>query len=263
MRIVSLIVMVMHSAVVFAQFGPFTNNTVNAVSAEALAKNKLEIQLTPIVANSERYFDADGNKQKYTSERHYESSMYIQMSMGFTDKLEVGASLPFDATSLSVGAKYSIMEIGTKWKLAAAGWTSVPTTTRVKNTSEPKTTSDLVTGAVGAAIQYAVTNKMNVYFDVFGQNYFGDAVEEPLGDIMIDLDVDYSLTDRLSAIAGYTYQQSNFEESNQNSNRSTMSVAVLYVPVDSWNIYFAQQFDVAGKNNAAYTTSMLNLAIYF
>lgn len=256
--IVSLFsILPLHSS---AQLGPFSNVAIYAASAVTVDTNRLEVQVTSSQTWSSKRFSVDGGVVALP-EGTVESGLNLQLNSGITKDLEWGMGINFDGSSFNLGLKYKIADVTDKLMLATAAWTDIPTQNRTDWVKGDLNLGVVPALGVGMILQYAVTPKLNVYTDFYGQKYYRKVLPKHEINIYANVDIDYQFSDGLFAVLGVSYNKQRFAYPYQSNALTTLAYGVVIDKWERWNLFLAHSVGVMGidRNMGNSVTGILML----
>ncbi len=245
-----------------AQNGPFSNRTINASSTDIIAPKGLELQITPTVSWSKREFDQDSKNIKSESGT-LESGLSIQMNSGITQKLEWGLMYSVDVSEVGLGLKYKFAQIKNQLHFAVGAWSNIPTASQNDLKSGDKNPDHVAKAGISLITEYHLTKRMHFYFDVLGRKFYSDVEPAHELDFLFNLDADYKITDGVMAIAGFSFQQISYNNSDNDSQLGTVGYGVIFAHNESWNMCVFHNLDVFGKRNIASNSITAILTVVF
>lgn len=245
-----------------AQVGPFTNNALSAASGETVDSKTLEMQFAPEYYVSTNEFDGDG-KSVSLDEGILETGISLQFNAGITEKLEWGIGLPIDASELSVGLKYNLVNKNEKFFVALATWTDISTESRTWLINGTQYADNMALAGYGVIFQYGIHEKANIYLDIYGQNYLQTTLLEHKINMYFNFDIDYEIVEGIRAALGFAYENNNFKNTDFNSSLGNSSYGFFFEKWDNWSLYYAHYIDIFGKNNNSGNTFTFNITRSF
>lgn len=240
----------------FAQVGGVSASKLQTATVETIQKNTMEFEPAFVSIFFRKGWDENGNLinlSKNGDSLFVESVFAFRLTFGVGENLEIGAIFPTDASSLSIGAKYRLME-GKNFSYGLLFGLNSP----LGNTSYKLYRKSLgmilynLTIAAGAVMSYQFDEKLSIDTDFQYQRYIEKNIENQFHnyDIFIDLDCGYYFVPDIQAIIGFNYFRLNRDGVKGLNSKLTINTGFTIEKAKNFLIVLNLPYDIYGINTS-------------
>lgn len=244
----------------YTQVGGLSASKLGTLCTAPVPEGTIEFEPFFGYTTSTNYFDSNGNVQQLFSTpdsiRKFSGSGF-RFSYGLMNNLEIGVSLPVDASEVSFGAKYKLPVEGKLTMGLLAGYTTL-IGNQVYDLRD--NVHEMTPSFVGGFIMtYEFNDKLSVDFDAQYQKHTLKTIDGHTHGFYLNSDVGYYLMDRINFIAGLNYGYKVFDANVDNSHLLTLNTGIAIERAENFILVLNAPIDLLGKNE--YQTKGFGLAL--
>jgi hypothetical protein len=252
MKVLNMFVLL--GAIVFtnlthAQVGGISASKVGTFCAGTVPGKDLEFEPSYSFAKSTKQWDSDNklvNKFSTTDSAAIASELAIRCTYGFSDKLEIGISVPSDVSWASIGAKFNIWSRDHSGVSFIAG-INLPMGNRVYS-DKSYSLNDIGSFAGGIVISHQFSEKVLWDIDIQGQKLFRSAGVDNHSDLFINTDIGFYPKEHIQLICGMGYYNLFYRDANKNVFMIDIHPGISYETGENFLIVISSLIGLYGKN---------------
>ena len=233
---------------IIAQIGGISGSKISAVCVDVVDDKKVEFEPSISYSTSKYFWDNSGvlkNIYNSADSSNNFTGMNFRGTYGLWDKLEFGGSISTELLLSNLGLRYVIVQ-NKKFGFAAITGANIPLGNKPIDKSI-KTTQNTISAGLGFVMSVQFNKNLSLDFNAQGQSFLKETVEKNKGSYYLNADVGYYLfAHKLQPIIGFGYQNSKFE--NFNNNLLTIYPGLTIETGKNYILVLSYPFDVYGKN---------------
>lgn len=218
-------------------------------NAETVPIHKIEFEPFFEIISAKKAFNADGMLQDITygpDENFRSGTAGFRFTYGAFKNFEIGAVLPTDISSASLGIKYRLpFKVNTDFALLAGINTPFEAQSITRTYFTVSNTTAL---AYGMALTKSFSEKFSMDANIQAQNYLKKTDEKHFVDIFISTDWGYFVSEGYQCLLGLGYSLSDFEDDSFDSQEFTVIPGFTLEKAENFIIVFGFPLTVYGKN---------------
>lgn len=234
-----------------AQVGGISASKLATICTETVQYKSIEFEPMFAVSYTNQSWDGEGKLHSLFSSPDstmVTSEFGFRFSYGAFKNLEIGVAAPADMSGLSLGTKFRL-SLGEKYCCALLAGLNLPLGNKVfsKNTHYSDVTPSVAAGLVFSL--NLIEEKLCIDFDAQYQKYVKELEDRHLGDIFLNSDIGYFVTENIQLVAGINYSETRFEQSLNNCSLLTLNTGITLECAENFILVLNAPFDLIGKNN--------------
>jgi hypothetical protein len=244
-----LVGVVAFTNVINAQVGGISASKVGTFCAGTVPEKDLEFEPSFNLSRATKQWDANYKLvDKFSSPDSAEigSGFAIRCTYGFTQKFEMGISVPSDVSGASLGAKFKTWSNDNSGFSVIAG-INVPTGNRVSS-NKSNSLDEIGTFAGGFVFSHKFSEKLLWDIHLQGQKLLRNAGVNNHTDVFISTDCGFYPKEQIQLIGGMGYYTNIFEDSSLNSGMLEIHPGVSYETGENFLIVASSSIGLLGKN---------------
>jgi hypothetical protein len=232
-----------------AQVMGLSASKLGTYNTETVPVFKIEFEPFFEVVSAKKAYDADGllHTINYAPDENFiSSSAGFRFTYGAIKNFEIGAILPTDISSASIGIKYRLpFKTNTGFALLAGLNAPFDAQSITRTYFSVNNTTAL---AYGLALSKPFSEKFSMDANIQTQNYLRKTDKNHFIDMFISTDWGYFVKEGFQCIVGLGYSLSDFEDNSFNSQEFTVIPGFTLEKAESFIIVFGFPLTVYGKN---------------
>jgi len=229
-----------------AQVSGISASKLSAINTETVPFNSFEFEPSFLLGFSSKYWDNDShilNSFPTGDSLETISQLNFRFTYGLIDNLEVGFSIPGDASSLSVGTKFKIFQKN-KNSVALITGINTPLGNKIYRISNKVNSINEFNNSMAMGIVYSTefTENLSLDLNLEYQTHLNSSNNYP--DFFINTDLGYYIN-KIQIILGLYYESNS---NVQNSNKFTFNIGTTIERNEDFILVLNFPIDVYGKN---------------
>ncbi len=231
----------------YSQVGGISASKLATLCTETVGEKSIEFEPVFGVSFVQKAWDADKKLYSLFSDSVQNSAeLGFRMSYGLFENLEVGITFPVDLSVLSTGIKYKL-PFESRYSLALlSGFNAVIGNQEVDKLNKTLDNTSAYVG--GVAMCYEFTDNFEVDMDIQYQTLLKNVIEKHKGNLFLNMDIGYFVTEGFQPAIGFNYFTSFFSDSNNNIEALAINVGFTLERQENYLLVISVPFDVYGRN---------------
>lgn len=235
--------------VAHAQVGGLSASKVGTICAGPVPEKDLEFEPSFSFSRAKKQWDANNkpaNSFSTSDSVEIASGFAIRCTYGFSEKFEMGISVPADVSESSLGSKYQVWS-NDKSAIAAIAGINLPMGNRVYS-DKSNSLDDIGSLAGGVCFSHQYIPEFLWDVDIQVQKLLNDAGSNNHSDLFVNTDIGFYPKEQVQLICGLSYFNHFYRNNAMNTFLLDIHPGISYETGENFLIVLGSSFGLLGKN---------------
>ncbi len=246
-KLLPLIILIFYISYSYSQIGGISASKLATICTGTVGERSIEFEPVFGIAFTEKAWDENRKLYSLYNDSVQNSSEFgFRLSYGLFNNIELGIAFPVNLNTISAGIKYKL-PFESKYSIALLSGFNMPIGNQ-KIDKRNKTIENTLVYVGGLVMGYDFTDKLGIDFDVQYQTHLKSVIENHTGDVFLNSDIGYYITDGFQLALGFNYSASLYTETGNNNELLVINPGFTLERAENFLIVIIVPFDVYGRN---------------